>query len=144
MRHMGSEFRQFILRGNVVDLAVAVVVGTAFAAVVMALVKDLITPLIAVIFGKPNFADLYFTINNSKFSYGEFINALITFLTVATAIFFFVVEPINAMTRRRRTEADSESDTRACTECLSDIPKLARRCAFCTAAQTPMPEPDTV
>ena len=104
MRHMGSEFKQFILRGNVVDLAVAVVVGTAFAAVVMALVKDLITPIIAVIFGKPNFADLYFTINHSKFSYGEFVNALITFVTVAVAIFFFVVEPINAIMRRRRTQ----------------------------------------
>jgi large conductance mechanosensitive channel len=143
MRHMGSEFKQFILRGNVVDLAVAVVVGTAFAAVVMALVKDLITPIIAVIFGKPNFADLYFTINHSKFSYGEFINALITFVTVAVAIFFFVVEPINAIMRRRRTSVDEESDTRACTECLSDIPKLARRCAFCTAAQTPIAQPDT-
>jgi large conductance mechanosensitive channel len=115
------------------------VIGTAFAAVVKALVADLLTPIIALIFGNPDFSTLSFTINNSHFFYGDFINALITFISVAAAIFFFVVKPLNAMAARRAAgQPDPESDTRACTECLSEIPKAARRCAFCTATQAPV------
>ena len=135
---MLKDFRTFLLRGNVVDLAVAVVVGTAFGAVVTALVRDLLTPIIALIFGKPNFSNLSFTINSSHFLYGDFINYLIAFLSVAAAVFFFVVQPINALMRRIRAEPDPEADVRACTECLSDIPRQARKCAFCTAPQTPV------
>src|SRR5579884_1755339 len=134
---MLKDFRAFLLRGNVVDLAVAVVVGAAFGAVITALVRDLLTPIIALIIGKPNFSDLFFTINSSHFRYGDFINYLISFLSVAAAVFFFVVQPVNALMRRHKTEPDVESETRACTECLSDIPKQARRCAFCTAQQEP-------
>jgi large conductance mechanosensitive channel len=131
------DFKTFLLRGNVVDLAVAVVVGAAFGAVVTALVRDLLTPIIALIFGKPNFSNLSFTINSSHFLYGDFINFLISFLTIAAAVFFFVVQPVNALMRRRKTEPDVESETRPCTECLSDIPVQARRCAFCTSEQVP-------
>ena len=138
---MLKDFKTFLLRGNVVDLAVAVVVGTAFAAVVKALVNDLLTPIIAMIFGKPNFSDLSFTINGSHFLYGDFINALITFVSVAAAIFFFVVEPVNALNRRRETQPDPDSDTRPCSECLSEIPKPARKCAFCSSPQEPQPLP---
>jgi large conductance mechanosensitive channel len=132
---MIKEFREFILRGNLVDLAVAVVIGAAFGAVVSALVKDLITPLVAAIFGKPDFSGLTFTINHSKFLYGEFLNALITFLSVATAVFFFVVKPVNQLMDRFGPK--EEKDTRECPECLSGIPVAARRCAFCTAEVTP-------
>jgi large conductance mechanosensitive channel len=134
-----KEFRAFLFRGNVVDLAVAVVLGTAFGLVVKALVADLLTPIIALIFGKPDFSALSFTINNSHFLYGDFINNLITFGSVAAAIFFFVVKPMSAMAvRRAKGEVEPEADTRPCTECLSEIPKAARRCAFCTAEQTPV------
>jgi large conductance mechanosensitive channel len=133
-----KEFREFILRGNVVDLAVAVVIGAAFTAVVNALVKDLITPIIAALFGKPDFADLAFTINDSRFAYGDFLNALLTFALVATAVFFLVVKPVNYMMARLRTEPDVESPTRGCPECLSQIPVGARRCAFCTAEVVPV------
>jgi len=129
-------FRQFILRGNVVDLAVAVVIGLAFGVVVAAIVADLITPLIAAIVGKPDFSNLTFTINNSQFKYGLVINALIAFLAVAAAVYFFVIVPVERLQRlRARTPADVT--TRACPECLSDIPKQAKRCAFCTAQLTP-------
>ncbi len=138
---MIKEFKTFLLRGNVVDLAVAVVMGAAFGAVITALVRDILTPIIALIFGKPNFSNLSFTINGSHFLYGDFINALITFLSVAAAIFFFVVEPVNALTRRRETQPDPESDTRPCSECLSEIPKPARKCAFCSSPQEPQPLP---
>jgi len=139
MRGLASEFKNFLSRGSVVDLAVAVVLGTAFAAVVKALVADLLTPIIALIFGNPDFSTLSFTINSSHFFYGDFINALITFISVAAAIFFFVVKPLNVMAARRAAgQPDPDSDTRACTECLSEIPKAARRCAFCTATQTPI------
>jgi large conductance mechanosensitive channel len=134
---MLRDFKTFLLRGNVVDLAVAVVVGAAFGAVVTALVRDLLTPIIALIFGKPNFSNLSFTINSSHFLYGDFINFLFAFITVAAAVFFFVVQPVNALMRRRKTEPDVESETRPCTECLSDIPVQARRCAFCTSEQQP-------
>jgi large conductance mechanosensitive channel len=133
-----KDFRTFLLRGNVVDLAVAVVVGAAFGAVVTALVRDLLTPIIALIFGKPNFSNLSFTINSSHFLYGDFINFLIAFVSIAAAVFFFVVQPVNALMRRMKTETDVESETRACTECLSDIPRQARKCAFCASPQTPM------
>ena len=128
-----KDFRQFILRGNLVDLAVAVVIGTAFAAVIAALVADLITPLIAAIGGNQDFSALSFTINGSKFAYGAFINALLTFVIVAAVLFFFVIKPVNALMNRRRTEPDVEATTRDCPECLSQIPVGARRCAFCTA-----------
>jgi large conductance mechanosensitive channel len=132
-----AEFRQFILRGNLVDLAVAVVIGVAFANVVNALVADLITPLIAAIGGEPNFDRLSFTINESEFRYGHFINELLTFLIIAAVVFFFVVKPVNELLRRFRPEPAVERPTRACPECLSDIPADARRCAFCTAEVVP-------
>jgi large conductance mechanosensitive channel len=130
---MLKEFREFILRGNLVDLAVAVVLGTAFGAVVTALVKDLITPLLAAIGGTPDFAGLKFTVNNSQFLYGDFLNALLSFLVIAAVVFFFVVKPVNALLERFRTEKDVERETHECPACLSAIPIGARRCAFCTA-----------
>ncbi len=135
---MIKEFKSFLLRGNVVDLAVAVVVGTAFTALIAALVADLLTPIIAALFGKHDFSSLTFAINGSVFHYGSFLNALITFVSVAAAVFFFVVVPVNALMRRRKTERDPDSETRACTECLSEIPVLAHRCSFCTAPQEPV------
>jgi large conductance mechanosensitive channel len=138
MRALMKEFRQFLLRGNVVDLAVAVVIGMAFSTVVTALVKDILTPIIAVIFGKPDFSALTFTINSSTFRYGDFLNAIIAFVSVAAAIFFFVVKPVNVLARRRQSEPDPDSETRPCSECLSAIPLAAQRCAFCTSVQTPI------
>jgi large conductance mechanosensitive channel len=127
-------FRQFLLRGNVVDLAVAVVIGGAFGAVVTALVKDLITPLIAAIVGKPDFSAITFAINGSQFPIGDFINALVSFLLIATAVYFFIVVPMNAfIARMRRGEAPPDPTTKKCAECLSDVPIGARRCAFCTS-----------
>jgi len=127
------EFKQFLLRGNVVDLAVGVVIGVAFGAVVTAFVGDLLTPLIAAIFGSHDFGALTFTIHGSRFLYGDFINALISFVSIAAAVFFFVVRPVNALMARRRTEPPVDETTRKCPECLSEIPLEARRCAFCTA-----------
>jgi large conductance mechanosensitive channel len=132
---MLRDFKSFLLRGNVVDLAVAVVVGAAFGAVVTALVRDLLTPIIALIFGKPDFSHLSFSLNSSHFLYGDFLNYLFAFLTVAAAVFFFVVQPVNALMRRSKTEPDVESETHPCSECLSQIPRQARRCAFCTSVQ---------
>ena len=126
-------FGKFLMRGNVVDLAVAVVIGGAFGLVVTALVKDLITPLIAAIFGKPDFSALSFAINNSNFTYGDFINALLNFVFVAAAIYFFVVTPMNAMTARFSPKADEPVLLKECPECLSEIPAPAKRCKFCTA-----------
>jgi large conductance mechanosensitive channel len=132
---MLSGFKQFILRGNVLDLAVAVVMGAAFGAVVTALVKDLITPLIAAIVGKPDFSAIQFEINNSKFLIGDFINALVSFLLIAAAVYFFVVLPMNSlMARMRRGEAPPDPTTKECPECLSTIPIAARKCAFCASA----------
>ena len=128
-----KDFREFLLRGNLVDMAVGIVIGVAFGAVVTALVSDLITPLIAAIGGNPDFSGLSFTINKSHFLYGHFINALITFLVVAAVLFFLVIKPVNALMNRRRTEPEVEATTRECPECLSQIPVAARRCAFCTA-----------
>jgi large conductance mechanosensitive channel len=132
-----KEFRAFVLRGNVVDLAVAVVIGAAFTAVVNALVRDLITPIIAAIFGKPDFGGLTFTINDSRFAYGDFLNAVLTFVLVAAAVFFLIVKPVNYLMARLRTEPDVESPTRGCPECLSQIPVAATRCAFCTTEVSP-------
>jgi large conductance mechanosensitive channel len=132
---MLSDFKKFVLRGNVVDLAVAVVVGVAFAAVITAFVNDLITPLIAAIFGKTSFSNLSFTVNHSVFKYGSFLNALISFLVIATVVFFAVVVPLTALLRRLNAlpKEEPEPETRPCPECLSDIPVAARRCAFCTS-----------
>jgi large conductance mechanosensitive channel len=133
-----SGFKQFMMRGNVVELAVAVVMGAAFGAVVAALVKDLITPLIAAIFGKPDFSQIGFTINGSRFPAGDFINALVSFLLVGTAVYFLVVLPINALiARMRRGEVAPDPTTKKCPECLSEVPIAARRCAFCTTALVP-------
>ncbi len=127
-------FKQFMLRGSVVDLAVAVVMGAAFGAVVSALVKDLLTPLIAAIAGKPDFSAFSAELNGSKFLYGDFINALISFLLIGAAVYFFVVLPMNAlMARMRRGEVPPDPTTRKCPECLSDVPIAARKCAFCTS-----------
>lgn len=125
-------FRDFIFRGNVVDLAVAVVIGVAFGAVVTALVKDLLTPFIAAIVGKPDFSALTFTINNSKFLYGDFLNAIVSFLLIAAAIYFFIVVPVNAVQNRFKKPAAGPA-TKECPECLSIIPIGARRCAHCTS-----------
>jgi large conductance mechanosensitive channel len=130
---MLREFRAFILRGNLVDLAVAVVIGTAFTAVVNAMVKDLITPLIAAIGGEPNFGNLAFTVNGSRFAYGDFLNAALTFLLVAAVMFFLVIKPVNMLMDALQTEPDVDAPTRACPECLSRIPRAASRCAFCTS-----------
>jgi large conductance mechanosensitive channel len=127
-----KDFKEFLLRGNLVDMAVGIVIGVAFAALVTAFVADLITPLLAAIGSKPNFADLSFRVNGSHFLYGSFINALISFLIIAAVIFFLVVKPVNALMARRRTEPPVDVPTRPCPECLSEIPEAARRCAFCT------------
>jgi large conductance mechanosensitive channel len=131
------EFRSFILRGNVVDLAVGVVIGTAFTAVVNALVSGLFTPLIAALIGESDFSSLSFEINGSEFLYGTFINALITFLLVAAVLFFLVVKPVNAVMHRFKPDPPPDAETRDCSECLSAIPVAARRCAFCTSEQAP-------
>lgn len=130
-------FKQFMLRGNVLDLAVAVVMGAAFGAVVTALVKDLLTPLIAAIVGKPDFSAISFNVNNSKFLIGEFINALISFILIGAAVYFFVVLPVNKiLARMRRGEAPPDPTTKKCPECLSEVAIAARRCAFCTSVLT--------
>ncbi len=135
---MFSGFKQFILRGSVVDLAVGVVIGAAFGGVVTALVKDLITPLIAAIVKVPtSFANLKYTINGSDFMYGDFLNALVSFLLVAAAVYFFVVTPINALiARTRKDPAPADPTTRKCPECMSEIPLDARRCAHCAQPVT--------
>jgi len=133
---MFDGFKKFILRGNVVDMAVGVVIGAAFASVVGALTKGLLTPLIAALVKAPDFSGLYFTLNGSKFLYGEFINAVISFLLVAAAVYFFVVTPINALVARMRKDpAPADPTTKKCTECLSEIPLDARRCAHCAQPQ---------
>jgi large conductance mechanosensitive channel len=128
-------FKEFLLRGNVVDLAVGVVIGVAFGTVVTAFVKDLVTPLIAALFGKPDFGALTFTVNNSKFTYGDFINALVSFIIVAAVIYFFVVVPYTALLSRFKKEPPPDPTIKKCSECLSDIPTAAKRCAFCTQPQ---------
>ncbi len=135
-------FKQFLLRGNVVDLAVGVVIGAAFGTVVAAFVKDLLTPLIAALVGKPDFASFYFEVNGSRFLYGDFINALIAFLLVAAAVYYFVVLPINALVQRYRKEPTPDPTTRKCPECLSEIPLGALRCAHCTVVLAPVAASD--
>jgi large conductance mechanosensitive channel len=126
-----KDFREFLLRGSLVDTAVGIVIGLAFAAVVTALVADIITPIIAAIVEKPDFSDLTFTINKSRFLYGSFINAVLSFVLIAFAVFYIIVKPVNAMRARRK--AEEEATTHECPECLSEIPIAATRCAFCTA-----------
>jgi large conductance mechanosensitive channel len=130
MRTLLPDFKKFLFRGNVVDLAVAIVIGTAFIAVIKALVTDILTPVIAAIVGQPNFEGLTFTINHSTFAYGDLLNNVFTFLSIAAAVFFFVVTPINALIARRHEEDPS---TKPCPECTSAIPLGARRCPFCTS-----------
>jgi large conductance mechanosensitive channel len=129
---MLSGFKQFILRGNVVDMAVGVVIGAAFGGVITALTKDLLTPLIAALVGKPDFSAVTFTVNGTVFPLGDFINAAISFLLIAAAVYFFVVTPINALVARmRKSAAPADPTTKKCPECLSEIPTEARRCAHC-------------
>jgi large conductance mechanosensitive channel len=135
---MLKEFRDFILRGNVVELAVAVVIGAAFGAVVTEFVESIVTPLIAAIVGKPDFSALTFTINGSTFRYGHFLNVLIAFVTIAFVVFFFVVKPINRLMELSRRRESPDPSTRKCPECLSEIPIDARRCAFCTSEVAPV------
>lgn len=125
-------FREFILRGNVVDLAIAVIIGAAFTAIVEAFVKDLITPLLAALGGQPDFSQIAFTINNSKFLIGDFINTIFSFLIIATVIYFFVLLPVNKLMNRFKPEVPAE-ETRECPFCTSKISKAASRCAFCTS-----------
>ena len=127
-----KDFKEFLLRGNLVELAVAVVVGVAFAALVDAFVQDLITPLIAAVGGQQDFSTLTFTLNGSVFRYGRFLNQLLSFLLIAAVVYFLVIKPVNALMARRRTEQAVDETTRGCPECLSSIPLAARRCAFCT------------
>ena len=128
---MLKEFKQFLLRGNVVDLAVGVVIGAAFGTVVSALVADLLTPLIAAVAQVPDFGGLFFTLNGAKFMYGHLINAVVSFLLVAGAVFFFVVKPMNVLIARSRKGDSADSATKLCSECLSEIPRGAKRCKFC-------------
>ncbi len=131
---MAGGFKQFLLRGNVVDLAVGVVVGAAFGAVVTEFTKDLLTPLIAAVVGKPDFSNIHFEVNGSKFLVGSFFNAIISFLLISTAVYFFVVLPVNAlMTRAKNEPPPPDPTTKKCPECLSEIPIAAKRCAFCTS-----------
>ncbi|MFL5767221.1 MAG: large conductance mechanosensitive channel protein MscL [Actinomycetota bacterium] len=130
-----KDFKTFLLRGNVVELAVAIVIGVAFGALVTAFVTDLITPIIAAIIGQPDFSQLTFEINGSVFKYGDFLNALISFISIAAAVFFFVVKPVNALMARARRQPPPDPTTKKCPECLSEIPIDAKRCAFCTSEQ---------
>ena len=130
MRTWGTEFKQFLLRGNVVDLAVGIVIGAAFAALVQAAITDMLTPLVAAIFGQPDFNALTFKINGSKFHYGHFLNVLIAFITVALVVFFFVVKPINRLMELANRRESPDPTTRKCPHCLSEIPIDASRCAF--------------
>ena len=128
-------FKQFLMRGNIIDLAVAVVIGAAFNAVVTSFVKDLLTPLIAAIAGKPDFSNIAFTVNGSRFLIGNFFNALIAFLLASAAIYYAVVFPLSLLAQRRQADAPT---TRKCPECFSDIPVLAKRCSHCAAAVPPL------
>ena len=128
-----KDFKEFLLRGNLVDLAVAVVIGVAFGALIASFVENLITPLIAAIVGEPDFSALEFTINGSVFRYGAFLNALISFLVIAAVVYFLVVKPVNALMERMKTEPPVDETVRDCPECLSSIPAEARRCMFCTS-----------
>ena len=126
-----DEFKQFLLRGNLVELAVAVVIGAAFGDVIKAMVKDLITPLIAAIGGNPDFSNLRFTVNHSTFLYGDFVNAVLSFVIIAIVIFFFVIKPVNLLVMRAHREPPPDPTMHKCPECMSDIPVAARRCMYC-------------
>ncbi|MGB7051254.1 MAG: large conductance mechanosensitive channel protein MscL [Acidimicrobiales bacterium] len=138
---MVKEFKEFLLRGNLLELAVAVVIGVAFNAVIQALVKDLITPLVAAVGGQPNFASLYFDVHGSRFFYGDFVNALVSFVILAAVVFFLVVKPVNHMLDRLGRTAN-EDPVRQCPECMSKVPAAASRCAYCTSSLTPMTSED--
>jgi large conductance mechanosensitive channel len=138
MRSLLSEFRQFILRGNVVDLAVGIVIGVAFTGVVQALVRDFINPLIAALFGKPDFSRFHFTVNHAVFSYGHFINAALTLIIIGAAVFFLVIKPVNVMIDRFHLSPTSPSPaTKTCPACFTDIPLKASRCPNCTSELAP-------
>ena len=130
-----SGFRKFLLRGNVVDLAVGVIIGVAFATLVTAFTGSFITPLLAAIGGKPDFSQLLFKVNGAAFTYGVFLNALIAFIIIAAIVYFFVVVPINRLMERYKPTPTEPTPTKDCTECLSSIPAAARKCAFCTSVQ---------
>ncbi|HEX7166258.1 MAG TPA: large conductance mechanosensitive channel protein MscL [Acidimicrobiales bacterium] len=130
---MLKDFKAFVLRGNVIDLAIGVAIGAAFAAVIASFTKNLLTPLLAIPGDAASFAELDFTISGATFRYGAFIDDIVTFIITAAVLFFFVVRPVNKLMARRKTEPEVESTTRDCPECLSSIPVGARRCAFCTA-----------
>lgn len=134
---MLQEFKKFLLRGNVVDLAVGVVMGAAFGSVVTSMVKDLLTPLIAAVVGKPSFANWSFTVHGSQFLYGDFINSVFSFVLIGAAVYFAVVVPINLLVSRARTAPPADPTTKKCPDCLSEIPLAARRCAHCTSVLTP-------
>ncbi len=131
---MLKEFKQFLLRGNVIDLAVGVVVGAAFGAVITSLVSDLITPFVSTLFKSPDFSNLIFTINSSEFKYGHFLNVLISFIIISAVIFFFVVKPVNLLVSRSRKGPPADPTTKKCPECLSEVPIQAKRCSHCTQA----------
>ena len=135
MKALALEFKEFLLKGNVVMLAVAFIIATVFAAVVKGFVTDIITPILGLIFGKPDFSALSFTINSSHFLYGDLINVVITFVSTAAAVFFFVVKPYETFTARH---AKKDTPVKACPECLTEIPAAATRCSACTAPQPPL------
>jgi large conductance mechanosensitive channel len=130
---MAGGFKQFLLRGNVVDLAVGVVVGAAFGGVVTAFTKDLLTPMIAAVAAKPDFSAIQFTVNGSKFPVGDFVNAIVSFIIIAAAVYYMVVLPVNALVSRARREPPADPTTKKCPECMSEIAIGAKRCAFCTS-----------
>ena len=132
MKNLFRDFKQFLLRGNVVDLAVGVVIGAAFGSVVTALVSDLLTPFIAAIARVPDFSGLFFTINGSQFRYGHFVNAIISFLLISASIFFFVVKPMNVLVEKSRKGSPADPTTKKCPECMAEIPINAKRCMYCT------------
>lgn len=134
MKSLANEFKEFIMRGNMVDLAIAVVIGAAFSGVVGALVSDIIMPIIGIIGGKPNFDAYYWVINGSQIKVGSFLTQLVLFVIIAAVIFFFIIKPLNALLAlRKKPEAETEAATRECPYCLSEIPVKATRCAYCTA-----------
>lgn len=136
MSEMLRDFREFILRGNVIDLAVGVAIGAAFTAVVTSFTENLLTPLLAIPGDAASFAEMDFAIAGATFRYGAFIDSIVSFLIIAAVLFFLVIRPVNALMKRRRTEPDVDATTRDCPECLSSIPVAAHRCAFCTATLT--------
>jgi large conductance mechanosensitive channel len=140
MRKLLAEFRQFILRGNVVDLAVGIVIGVAFTGVVQGLVRDLIDPLISIVFGKPNFGRFSLTLNHAVFAYGDFLTRVVTLLIIGVTVFFLVVKPINVLVDRFQLSPASPSPaTKTCPACFTDIPLKATRCPNCTSELAPPP-----